>query len=258
VRELTVSCAVNLTPLSEAVKEWLDAGGEFFETIVGAPITRYGPRLTLTAPRNSALVAYADHPWGRPTWLGLRIGPDGEVTTKPYHRMRRLDNRFTLPSEMPRDMRPVMAAWHGDTKELYLRSTPAERWSVFAAQCAAIMRATPPECRPLPRPSQGSFALSLKWEADELVAITLYADDRSLPFDDDAIARVWVEGMAPADRSAYEAAFAGVCAFAPSPARARHAMIGWTLEASGGAHRAASLRILHRRHAEEGEDAPAR
>jgi len=253
-RDLTHAFPDRAPALEHALQAWLTAGGEFFEAVVGAPIIRYGPRLTVTAPASGRP---AEHPWGPPTWMGLRVGADGSVSAKPYHRLRRLGDRFTLPDGVPRDVRPVMGAWHGETRELYLRSTPSERWSVFASRVAALVDAEPPVCLPLPRPSAGSFCLSLRWEADELVAVTLYADDRSLPHDDDAIAEQWIEGMEPAEREAYLAAYAGVCAFAPSPNKARHAMLGWTIEAGGGSHRAASLRVLHRRDAEEAACAPA-
>jgi hypothetical protein len=236
-----------LAPLSDAVRRWLDSGGEFFETVVGTPRERYGPRLTLTVHGDAASHVLGHHPWGPPTWLGLRVGPDGTIVTKAYHRMRALGDRFTLPAGVPRQVRPVMAAWHGDTKELYLRSTPVERWSVFAAQVAALVDAEPPKCAPLPRPSAGSFALSLRWTAGELVAVTMFADDRSLPHDDDDIAVAWTDDMESTDRDAYLAAYAGVRAFASSPIRARHGMLGWTVGAGGQSHRAASLRVLHRR-----------
>jgi hypothetical protein len=247
VDSLTACRPADAVALARAVGVWLDAGGEFFEAVVGEPIATYGPRLTLTPPEGAVLDAYADHPWGPPTWLGLRVGPDGTVIAKPYHRVRKLGDRFTLPAGVPRDIRPVMAAWHGETKELYLRSTPAERWSVFAAEVAALVDAVPPACVPCPRPSAGSFAFSLRWISGELSGVTLFADDRSLPHDDDEIARAWIAGMDAVDREAYLAAYAGVCAFAPSPTRARHAMLGWTIEADGQSHRAASLRVLHRR-----------
>lgn len=245
---LTVSRPADSVALSEGVRAWLAASGEFFEAVVGCPIARYGPRLTLTAPADPPEDAGPEHPWGPPTWVGLRVGADGTVASKPYHRMRRLGDRFTLPAGVAGDVRPVMAAWHADTKELYLRSTPAERWSVFAARIAALIGAEPPACSPLPRPSEGSFAFSLRWTDDELAAVTLFADDRSLPRDDE-IASAWSDGMERVDAAAYAAAYAGVCAFAPSSTRARHGMLGWTVEANGQSHRAASLRVLHRRDA---------
>jgi hypothetical protein len=254
--QLTVSSADDRPELSAGVASCLAAGGEFFEVVAGTPQLRYGPRLTFTAPRTLPRFLHADHPWGRPHWLGIRIAPDRRWVTKPYHLRFSMDG-FPLPSGLPTDVRPVMASRDGNTTEIYLRAMSPQRWSVFAAQSAALIDAPPPQCAPQPRPSTGSFALSLRWEGSDLTAVTVFADQRALPFDDDAIANQWIQGMDDKERTAYLAAYVGTHAFGSSPTRSRHAMLGWTLEAGGGSHRAASLRLLHRRIAPEAPHARA-
>src|SRR5262245_64143175 len=85
LRALTVSRPADLAPLSQAVRKWLDAGGDFFESVVGTPHEHYGPRLTLTVHGGVAAGVLGGHPWGPQTWLGLRVGAAGVVVYNEDH-----------------------------------------------------------------------------------------------------------------------------------------------------------------------------
>ena len=82
----------------------------------------------------------------------------------------------------------------------------------------------------------------MRWRASRIEAISLFADDRSLP-SDRVIADEWIAGMSADDRDAYEAALGGVRSIGARPLHGWHAMLAWTLEADGTAHRAVSLRV---------------
>lgn len=261
---LTVECPENVPPLSEALKRLRDTGCTIFEAVVGAPLARYGPRVTLDAgsdpPAKAHRLGQGGHPWGPPVWYGLRIGPDGEVKIKPYHRVRRLDDRFTLPAGLPDGLVPQLASLDGDRTELYLRCRPALPWHEFAGACMALLDARPPLCAPHPRRAESAHCVSLSWAGADLAAVTVYAQDRCLP-DDRTIARQWVDGLDDVDRRTYEAAVAGVRAAGRPGHRGWHAMLSWTVQADGQAHRAVSLRIADagvRTRTEMGSNAAAR
>ncbi|HYG62648.1 MAG TPA: hypothetical protein VEL74_08705 [Thermoanaerobaculia bacterium] len=260
LRCLAVPEPTVLPPLAEAFHRAADAGGAPFEVIAGAPFRRYGARVTFrpTGEAGSLAAAFGldSHPWGDPTWVGIRVRPDGSVQAKAYHRLEgslgRLDGRFVLPPGLPAGLRPVMAALHEGSRELYLRLGPAApSWTSFAAAVGAALEMNGIEkdlpFSPPPRPAEDGFCLSLRWQDGALTTLSLFADQRSLPGDGE-IRRAWPEGMDETDRNAYEAALAAVRGLGRlPPSHAWHGMLAWTLElspeGSGFWHRAASLRV---------------
>jgi hypothetical protein len=249
--ELLVQClalehAASLDAMREIVERAAASGAVPFEVIAGTPRARYGARLTFRPgadPRPlAAAFGFADHPWGVPAWVGVRVYPDGTTHAKAYHRVGRFDDRFALPAAMPRGFRPVMASLDGGATELYLRFAPACAWSTFVAACTASLAASAYTFVPHPRPAEYGYCLSVRWQAKELTAISLFADERCLP-DDATVRRAWSQGMDDAERSAYETALAGVRSLGARGRNAWHALLGWTFERGGGWHRAASLRI---------------
>lgn len=247
-----------LLHLREAMERAFAAGALPFEVISGTPARRYGARITLTLGAQPARVAAAfgleQHPLGIPTWIGLRVRDGGSVRVKAYHRMgpSQLDEswRQRLPAGLPEGLVPVMAALDGDARELYLRLQPACPWRSFAAVCTDLLgvehEAFP--FAPEPRPEEGAFGVSLRWQQEPLAAVTLYADFRALP-DDAGVRESWVPGLDPEDRRAYELALGGVRSLGAAGLRPWHTMLAWTLDVGGDRnhrghwHRAASLRV---------------
>jgi hypothetical protein len=249
-------------PLLRALDAALAAGGQPFEAIAGSPVDRYGARLSFRPAGDPAPLAeefgLAEHPWGLPAWVGVRVRPDCSLHAKGYHRLPRLDTeawaegtfavagrRLPLPARLPEGLYPVMGSLEGEEVELYMRLAPARTWSSFADLCTpgAGAASEAPRFAPHPRPVDQAFCLSLRWAAgEELTAVTLYADDRALPDDRDT-ARLWREGLDELDATAYEAALGGARSLARPRARARHALLAWARERSGTWHRAASLRL---------------
>lgn len=232
--------------MHEMIERAAASGAVPFEVIAGTPQARYGARLTFR-PRGdprplAAAFGFAEHPWGVPAWVGVRVYPDGTVQAKAYHRLRRLDSRFELPPGLPPGFHPVMASLNQGAIELYLRFAPAVAWSAFAAVCTAPLAA--PECAfvPHPRPTPYGYCLSLRWCDQQLTAVSLFADERCLP-DDATVRDGWSRGMDDPERSAYEMALAGVRSLGARGRGAWHALLGWTFERGGGWHRAASLRV---------------
>lgn len=219
---------------------------------MGAPLRDYGPRLTLNAgPDPSAQarrLGFADHPWGPPTWYGLRVAPspgdrwDGEIRVKPYHRMSTLPAGVQLPAGMPSDLGVDLAARDGDRTEVYFRRTVLAPWLPFAETALALVGATAPDFPLSPRAVVGAHCLSLSWTGRELTAVTVYAQDRCLP-DDRTIAAAWVRGLADADRRTYEAALGGVRSLGRPGAKSFHGLLSWSAAADGSSSRAVSLRV---------------
>src|SRR6266542_1740758 len=88
---LTLQFPRNLPSLRRAVKTAIRGNGVPFEVIAGAPISRYGARLTFGATGNrwdlARALGLAGHPWGAPTFVGIRVLADGTLHAKPYHRL---------------------------------------------------------------------------------------------------------------------------------------------------------------------------
>jgi hypothetical protein len=244
---LTISCSAAFDHLEHQFELATGAGGRPFEVMAGAPFARYGARAAFTAPPAAmwpmaAALGVGHHPWGTPSWVGVRVSPAGLVRIKLYHRIARLNGRFQLPHELPGDLYPVMAALDGDTREIYLRAGTAHSWDSFAAACLAPLGGGAYLFAPHPRPAPHAHCVSLKWDHDALFAITLYADHRALP-DDQTTGRQWAANLDPVDSRAYEMALAGARSIGRLHRGAWHAMLAWTLEANGQWHRAASLSV---------------
>src|SRR5262249_36962067 len=127
--------------LNSEMETALLAGGVPFEVIAGTPAERYGARVTFRPSRDSRRLAAAfgleSHPWGLPSWIGIRVSRSGAAEIKPYHRLHRLDDRFQLPFEFTRDLYPVAASLHGDQTELYLRQQTSSTWESFVDRALA-------------------------------------------------------------------------------------------------------------------------
>ena len=256
VQCLTVECPDRSVLLEEAVERLRDTGATMFEAVVGAPLARYGPRVTLNPGPDPAATArrlgFGAHPWGPPSWYGLRFGPDDELRVKAYHRTSPergwdlVPARARLPAGLPDGLVPQVAALDGDRTEVYFRRLPAGPWTSFAAACLDLLT-TPaveaPAYAPLPRPVPEGHCVSLSWSGDELAAVTLYAQDRCLP-DDPEVAQAWVRGLEEVDRRSYEAALGAVRAIGRAGPRRCHGLLGWTTAADGSTSRAVSLRVV--------------
>jgi hypothetical protein len=226
------------------MKELCGAGGRPFEVIAGAPRDAFGVRITYEAPRASAELARAAgidrHPWGVPAWIGVRLSSTGALSFKPYHQLDRLDDRFVLPRNLPAPLVPVMASLDGDETELYLRLDAEMRWPRFADAVARLIDAPTPACGIEPTPVRLGFCVSLKWHASALHTVTLFADHRCLPPDED-IRRVWRSALSPDDAAAYDNAYMAARSTGPRPWQGWHAMLAWSLDRGGDTRRAVSL-----------------
>jgi hypothetical protein len=233
----------------------ISIGAVPFEVVSGTPFSRYGARVTFREIGASVgglgrAFGFEQHPWGPPRWVGLRARSGGPLRAKAYHALGRLDERFELPREWPRDVYPIMASLDagaapdgGDVVELYLRKSGACSFRDWAAACLAPLGVAPPErFDPPPRPRACAFCVGLKRERGRISAITVYADWRALPHDDE-VERVWRASLDGADREAYDLAIAGVRSTGFLPRKNWHAMLAWTFEANGEHHRAVSLTV---------------
>ncbi len=246
LQNLTAPFACDPRPFEESLQRAEEAGGAPFEAIVGSPVDRYGVRLTL-APQGApaelaAALGLADHPWGPPDWIGLRMTAQGEVRAKAYHLHRRARAPLEPPAGAPVHLLPVMAALDGGSTELYLRLDRQLDWGAFAARCAALLGGREPAVAPRPRPVARGFCVSFAWEDGELASVTLYADSRGLR-DDASVRRQWSRGLEARDLAAYEGALAGTRSLGRQPLGGWHAMLAWTLDSSGLWRRAVSLRL---------------
>lgn len=175
--------------------------------------------------------------------MGIRVRPDGHVHCKPYHRVVELDDRFAFAVPLAGKLYPVMASHDDDVTELYLRQSHASNWFAFVDQyLAPLTKRAPFTFAPQPHHAARSFCVSIRWRVSRIEAISLFADDRSLP-SDRVITDEWIVGLDSDDREAYEAALGGVRSIGRRPLHGWHAMLAWTLEADGTSHRAVSLRV---------------
>lgn len=243
--------AGTLPQLERSLEKAFGAGARPFEVVVGAPAGPLGARITFSpGDRPEALAAafgLADHPWGAPSWVGVRARSGAALHAKAYHCSPPPGAGFALPAGLPEGLRPVMASLDGDAYEVYLRLAPARTWGAFAGACVAAFTAasgcaSAPAVSPRPRPSESGLGLSLRWSSGRLSALSLFARGASLP-DEAAIARAWTEGLADDDARAYALALAGVRSIGRLRGGAWHAMLTWTLEAGGPWRRAVSLAV---------------
>ena len=246
---LTVTWPDRLPALQEALDRLRDTGARVFEVVVGSPAGAYGPRVTLDPGPDvggqARRLGFADHPWGPPSWYGLRVGPGGAVTLKPYHRAALVPTDLPRPPGLPDGLVTELAALVGGRCEQYLRRPEPAAWEPFAEACAALVGAPAPRCRPAPAARPWAHAVSLRTDDGVLSAVTLYAEDRCLP-GDAGIVPAWSEGLDRTDRRAYEAAVGGVRALGGEDPHGVHAMLAWSVEADGARHRSVSLRISDR------------
>jgi hypothetical protein len=232
--------------LQSKIKFALAASGRPFEVVAGTPASRYGARLTFRPAADPLRLATAfdleRHPWGTPSWIGIRVSPAGVVHAKPYHRLTRLDGRFVLPAGLRGDLYPVMASLDGDAAEVYFRSSSTCSWESFTAAALASFGGGDFRFAPRPRAVARGFGISFRRTRGRLSAATLYAFSRALP-DEQAIHRQWIEGMDETDARAYEMALIGVRSVGRLRRGTWHAILAWTLEENGIWHRAVSLRV---------------
>ncbi len=223
-----------------------EAGGHVFEVIAGAPAERYGLRVSVSAGANPRRLADAlglsGHPLGCPAWVGLRVSNGGELRIKAYHRPDPNGEPWSLPKGFPSGLLPAMVSAEGDRTEHYLQLRAPCSWGRFVDACVAPLGGRPLAFAPTPRDVEGAFGVSVRRDAGRVTAVSLYADQRALP-GDAAVRGAWVEGLGDADRFAYETALAAVRSVGPRRQGAWHALLAWTLEASGEWRRAASLRV---------------
>jgi hypothetical protein len=232
--------------LQSKIKSALAASGRPFEVIVGAPASRYGARLTFRPVGDPLTLATAfdlgRHPWGPPSWIGIRVTPAGVAHAKPYHRLNKLDGRFILPTSLPGDLYPIMASLDGDAAEVYFRSSSTRSWESFTAAILASLGGGDFRFAPRPRASAHAFGISFRRTGGRLTAATLYAFSPALP-DEQSIRRQWIKGMDETDARIYEMALIGVRSVGRLTHGTWHAILAWTLEEGGIWHRAASLRV---------------
>jgi hypothetical protein len=218
-----------------------------FEVIAGSPFSRYGARVTFQHRSPAALAeafGFEEHPWGAPSWVGVRVMSDGRVLKKAYHRLQANDGRYSLPAEWPRDLDPIMVSLDGEAVEVYLRKRNACGFEAFAEKCLAVLGpdCMPPRAAPHPAPHDSAFCVSLRRENGRVRALTLYADWRSLPRDSE-IERLWGHGLDDEELAPYRLAVAGVRSLGFLPLGNWHAMLSWTVESNGEHHRAVSLTV---------------
>ena len=106
----------------------------------------------------------------------------------------------------------------------------------------APLDVAPVPTAPVPQPLADGYGASFRWTDDELTAVSLFANDRTWLTDDD-VARGWIRGMSDMDRHHYETSLLGLQSIAAMPRHGWHALLSWTFERRGPAHRAASLRV---------------
>jgi hypothetical protein len=246
-RVLTAIGRHPLPQLNVVLQRACDCGATPFEVVAGAPVQQYGARVTIehvTSPETLAHLFNLDqHPWGIPRWIGLRATLDGEIRAKPYHLAGQLPPALQLPSSWPTDLSPRMASLDGESVEAYLAKEGACRFEEFAGQCLSPFGLSLPRVSPRPRPHRGAFGVSIKQDRGGVRAISLFADWRALPRDDE-LERAWMDSLESADeRMAYRLALAGVKSLGFVPPAQWHSMAAWTLATDGTSGRALSLSV---------------
>jgi hypothetical protein len=240
----------SLEAFRAAVGVALASGARPFEVIAGAPYDRYGARMTFVpktgdASRLGAAIC-GGHPWGPPTWLGIRW-VDGRLAIKPYHRITHLPDTHSF-AEVADDLVPQLAALDGDRIEVYLRSARERSWKTFvtesvAALCdAARARELAASASPLPRPAAWNHAVSYRYERGALRAISVFADGRALPAERTVRER-WTAGLAADDAACFERLVAATSSYGRNRSGATCAMLAWSIDADGNEQRAVSLAI---------------
>ena len=231
--------------LAKAIEKTCSLGAIPFEVIAGTPQEKYGARITFRLPADNAEVlaacGLACHPWGRPDWIGLRINREGRLIAKAYHKLAQI-SELPFADDFTKKFYPVMSSFHENAIETYLRFRERCEWTEFVCACTESLSPYLPDFQPFPRPVAEAFCMSVRLRDGDIQAISVFADQRSLP-DDDTIRQLWSRDMSSDEREAYELTLAGVRSCGPRRFGSWHAMLGWTLESDGVWHRAASLRF---------------
>ena len=236
-----------LTQLVHEMHRAIDASARLFEVIVGSPRARFGARVTFLIPESSASrvvheLGLEHHPWGLPSWVGLRVNAKGEIDWKAYHPASVVPHALVPPPGLPSPLTPVMAALHHGRTEIYYRLQTQMPWKAFADRCLHLISANAPDTGLTIRPTSDAFCLSIAWEGDAIRTVSVFADDRALPAELET-AKLWRDELPAADRAAYDIALAGVRSTGRPPARGWHAMFAWTCGDEGHWSRAVSLRV---------------
>lgn len=243
--------------LATAIEKTCSLGATPFEVIAGTPHEKYGARMTFWLPADSGKVlaerGLSGHPWGPPQWFGLRIDNEGRLIAKAYHKIDTM-SRLPVADDFAKKFSPVMSSLHDDVIETYARFRERCEWIQFVRACTESLNPHFPDFQPFPQPVAESFCVSVKCRDGDLQAISVFADQRSLP-DDDTIRHLWSRDMSSEERETYELTLAGVRSCGPKRLGSWHAMLGWTLEIGGVWHKAASLRFPARKLGEGGADA---
>ncbi len=231
--------------LSEAMSDAVARGAILFEVVAGVPHEDFGARVTLdlehAKPEVVDALALGPLPRGRPRWLGLRVGADGGLRIKGYYTPDHTTDVLTVPPAFPSELDPVMVAQDSDVREVYYVARESYEWGEFATACLAPVGGALGEFEPEPRPAHRGFGVSLKWKANTLSSVTVFAHRASLPRDAE-IPQLWMRGMSVEDGSAYRMYRAAVKAVGP-PVSDWHSLLCWTRDVERGWTRAASLRI---------------
>jgi hypothetical protein len=236
-----------LTQLLREMHRAIDASARPFEVIVGSPRARFGARIAFLIAESSASrvvheLGLESHPWGAPSWVGLRVNAKGEIDWKAYHAARVVPLPLDAPPGVPSPLTPVMAALHQGRCEIYYRLLAKMPWEAFAAPCLRLVDGEMSASRLHISPTTAAFCLSIAREGRAVRAVSVFADDRALPAEPES-SRLWREALPAADRAAYDVALVGVRSTGRRPARGWHAMYAWTSSDDGSQSRAVSLRI---------------
>jgi len=236
----------NDTPIFQrAIEKACALGAVPFEVIAGTPKSRYGTRITLRLPSDKSQFmrdfGLDGHPWGLPEWVGLRTHGAGPLVVKAYHQKPPVAP-ISFEEKLRSRLDLVMASLHSSFTETYWRFRGDCLWPEFVRMCLDGFSAGKPYYDFLPTPDSvpASFCVSEKCEGGRVQSVSLFADYRALP-DDATISQLWTQDMPEQERQAYELALAAVRSTGQRRLGTWHAMLCWTLESSGGWHKAASL-----------------
>ena len=212
-------------------------------------MARYGVRLSVRPRAGDYTLAAelglpASHPWGAPTWIGVRV-TEHAVVAKPYHRWTDLppaEQRRLLQRDIPSGVSPVMASHTADVVELYCWGYHEDTFRPFATRMLEPIGVTALSVSPVPHPLPDGYGASFRWSGETLATVSVFANDRTWLHDDD-VARAWTGGMSDIDRHHYDTSLAGLRSIGPMPRHGWHALLSWTVERDGIHHRAVSLRV---------------
>lgn len=215
-----------------------------FEIVVGAPSRQILPRITFAAPKRPQALARAlgldDHGWGPPHAVGVRPDGRGGVAVRGYHRVTAFPPEIEVPDELRPWLRPLVAA-PAPEPELYARWAGPPDWDALHRACERFFGVVLPTPHPRPVDGRGGLGLSLRVHGSRLL-LTGYADHTALPPDAE-IRRAFGESLPPVERERFERVLAVVRSLGPREGGSWYDVLAWGIDATGGAWRAASLRV---------------